>query len=363
MSVFTMNSNLKAYGWDNIFEEYFNEYKEKGFSAGRVVESNRLIYTLMSNDGGISGKLSGKYRIECTKNGDYPTVGDWIIYKPRNITQYVSIEGLLPRKSRFSRKVAGKVFEEQVIASNIDKILIVSGLDQDFNLNRLQRYVVLSAESNAEYAFILNKTDVCKNIDEILSEIKLIFPKNKIFLVSALDKTGLNELKEYIHKGETIVFLGSSGVGKSTIINCLLGVEKQKTGSVSSYDGRGRHITTSKNLILLPTGGLVIDTPGLREIQLISTGEGLSRVFGDIEDIGIKCKYKNCKHINPAGCAVLEAVNDGVISGKHLQNYHKLNREIEYNKSRTNEQSKNKKNKFWRTVTKQRKQLQKFNLL
>ena len=351
--------DLSAFGWDGDFERKFQKFKEEDFLPARVVESNRLAYTLFSDVGEILGKLSGNYRIKCQSNGDYPTVGDWIIFKPRTNTRFVSIQGMLERKSKFSRKVSGRGLGEQVIAANIDTIFIVSGLDQEFNVRRLERYVVLAAESNAEFVFILNKADLCKDADDIIAKTKSLFPNIHIFQVSALDNQGLDQLKQYIQYGKTIVFLGSSGVGKSTIINCLLGEERQKTGHLSNHNGRGRHITSSKNLILLPSGGLVIDTPGLREIQMLASGEGLGSAFSDIEQLSKNCKYKNCKHIDVAGCAVLAAVSDGTLSEKRLRSYHKLKREIEYNNSRIDVKSKNKKNKFWRTVTKQRKQMQK----
>ena len=350
---------LSAFGWDGEFEGKFQEFEEKGLLPARVLESNRLIYKLFSEDGEIVGKLSGKFRYNCQSNGDYPTVGDWIAFKPSKYKGFVSIKGMLERKSNFSRKVAGKVSDEQVIASNIDTIFIVSGLGQDFNIRRLERYVVLASESNAEFVFILNKVDLCKDIAGIITHIKSLFEGVPVHALSALNNQGLEQLNRYIQPGKTIVFLGSSGVGKSTIINCLLGEEMLKTGHVSDYDGKGRHITSSKNIISLPSGGLVIDTPGLRELQVLSSGEGMKNAFPDIEQISKKCKYKHCRHVNDAGCSVLAAVTEGIISTKRLNNYHKLTREIDYNLSRHNVRFKNKRNKFWKMVSKQAKIMKK----
>ena len=350
---------LSEFGWDKEFEEKFQEFEEKGFLPARVIESSHIVYKLFSKDGEISGKLSGKFLLNCKSKGDYPTVGDWIAFKPINYKGFVSIKGMLERKSKFSRKVAGIVSDEQVIASNIDTIFIVSGLDQEFNIRRLERYVVLAAESNAEFAFILNKADLCKDVEDIITQVKSLFSNIPVYGLSALNNQGLEQLNTYIKPGKTIVFLGSSGVGKSTIINCLFGGERQKTGTVSEYVGRGRHITSSKNIILLPGGGLVIDTPGLRELQILSSGEGLKSAFSDIEQLYRRCKYKTCRHVNEPGCAVLEAVTEGTISGKRLNNYHKLIREIDYNLSRHNARLKNKRNKFWKTVSKQAKLMKK----
>ena len=350
---------LSEFGWNGEFEEKFQEFEVKGFLPARIIGSNRLIYRLFSEDGELLGKLSGNFRFNCQSKGDYPTVGDWIAFKPSNHKGFVSIKGVLDRKSKFSRKVAGKVYDEQIIASNIDTIFIISGLDQDFNIRRLERYVILAAESNAEFVFILNKADLCKDTGDIITQIKSLFPNISVYALSALNNQGLEQLNQYIKPGETIVFLGSSGVGKSTIINCLLGEEKLKTGHVSTYDGRGRHITSSKNIILLPGGGLVIDTPGLRELQILSSGDGLNNAFSDIEQISEKCKYRNCKHVNGPGCAVLTAVTEGIISEERLNNYQKLTREIDYNLSRQDTRFKNKRNKFWKNVSKHAKLIKK----
>ena len=194
---------------------------------------------------------------------------------------------------------------------------------------------------------------------ESLTEIKNLFKDTPVYALSALNNRGLEQINPYLKAGETIVFLGSSGVGKSTIINCLLGEDRQKTGHVSNHDGRGRHITTSKNLILLPNGGIVIDTPGLRELQVLCSGGGLKNAFFDIEVLAGRCKYKRCTHTNEPRCAVLKAVNEGIIPEKRLDNYHKLKREIEYNLFRNEARFKNKRNKFWKTVSKQARAVRK----
>jgi len=352
--------NLSDFGWDDDFENNFKEFRENKLLPARVIESSRLVYKLISGKGEIAGKLSGKFRYNCHSRGDFPTVGDWIAFKPGQDRGFVSIRGMLQRKSKFSRKVAGKVSDEQVIAANIDTIFIVSGLNQDFNIRRLERYVTLAADSCAEFVFILNKADLCKDVERVATEIKNLFKDTQVYALSALSNRGLGQITGHIKAGKTIVFLGSSGVGKSTIINRLLGEERQKTGHLSEHDGRGRHITTSKNLILLPDGGIVIDTPGLRELQLLCSGEGLKNAFSDIELLAGKCKYKNCTHTNEPGCAVLTAVDEGIIPKKRLDNYHKLKREIEYNLFRNDERFKNKRNKFRKMISKQAKIIKKF---
>jgi ribosome biogenesis GTPase / thiamine phosphate phosphatase len=351
--------DLSAFGWDGEFEDSFRDFRERGLLPARVIESNRFIYDLMSEGGQVRGKLSGKFRSGCHSIEDYPTVGDWVAFKFNDQTGYPSIHGMLGRRSKFSRKVAGKASQEQVIAANIDTIFVVSGLDEDFSIRRLERYVTLAADSNAGLVFILNKADLCKDIRQVVSEVGGLFKGVPVYALSALNNQGIEQLIPHLKAGKTVVFLGSSGAGKSTIINRLLGEERQKTGHVSAHDGRGRHITTSKNLMVLPGGAIVIDTPGLREVQLLCSDEGIKNAFSDIETYAGGCKYKNCTHTNEPGCAVLSAVGEGLIDEGRLKNYHKLKREIAYNLSRHDEHSKNKRGKFWKTVSKQSKLIKK----
>jgi len=351
--------DLSDYGWDEDFEKSFKEFSENKLLPARVIESNRLIYKLVSEKGEVNGKLSGKFCNNCHSKKDFPTVGDWVAFTPIEPSGFVSIQGMLERRSKFSRKVAGIVSEEQVIAANIDTIFVVSGLDEDFSERRLERYVTLAADSNAELVFILNKADLCKDLEKTVSDIKGLFKDAPVYALSALNNQGLEQLTPHLAAGKTIVFLGSSGTGKSTIINRLLGEERQKTGHVSAHDGRGRHITSGKSLIVLPSGALVIDTPGLRELQLLCSGVGIKNAFADIEMLADECKYKTCTHTNEPRCAVIKAVNGGLISKERLDNYHKLKREIAHNLMRHEAQFKNKRNKFSKTVSKQAKLIKK----
>jgi ribosome biogenesis GTPase / thiamine phosphate phosphatase len=235
----------------------------------------------------------------------------------------------------------------------------VSGLDRDFSIRRLERYTTLAAESKAELVFILNKADLCKDLQKVVSEVGGLFKDVPVYALSALNNQGLDQILPHLKAGKTVVFLGSSGAGKSTIVNRLLGEERQRTGPVSAHDGRGRHITASKNLIVLPGGAIVIDTPGLREVQLLCSVEGLKNAFSEIEQYAGECKYKNCTHTNEPGCAVLMAVEEGQIPEERLKSYQKLKREIAYNLFRRDDKSKNKRGKFWKTVSKQSKLIKK----
>ena len=351
--------DLSGYGWDEVFENSFKEFRENNLLPARVIESNRLFYKLVSEKGVVNGRLSEKFRKSILFKSDQPTVGDWVAFEPREVTGFVSIQGLVKRKSKFSRKVIGIGSEEQVIAANIDTIFVVSGLDRDYSIRRLERYAILAGDSNAELVFILNKADLCKDLEQVMSEIKRSFPETPVYALSALNNQGLQQLAPHIKTGKTIVFLGSSGAGKSTIINLLLGENRQKTGNVSAYSGKGMHITSSKNLIVLPSGALVIDTPGLRELQLLCSGAGLRNTFADIETLAGECKYKTCTHTNEPRCAVIKAVSEGLISEDRLDNYHKLKREIVYNLMRRDEQYKNKRSKFSKNVSRRAKHIKK----
>ena len=353
--------DLSDLGWNDEREEQFTEHYKCGLFPARVIESTRLFYKLLSEKGEITGKLSGKLRYTCSSKSDFPTVGDWIGYKPSNNQGFVPIQVRMERESAFSRKVAGKVSDEQVIAANIDTILIVNGLDQDFSIRRIERYVTLAGESGAGFVIVLNKADLCKDLEGVLSSLREQFEGVPVHAISALDESGLEPIRELFVPGRTYVFLGSSGVGKSTIINRLLGEDWIRTSSVSDHDGRGRHTTTSKNLMLLPNGAIVIDTPGLREVQLLASGAGLAHAFADIEMLAEGCRFTDCTHTSEPGCAVLAAVENGAIPGERLDSYHKLKREIEHNLSKSEARFKNKRSPFWKNISKQARMIKKNN--
>jgi ribosome biogenesis GTPase len=351
--------DLSDYGWDDVFEERFGEFRAEKLFPARVIASSGPIYTLVTEKGEVRGKFSGKFRSSLLSRVEFPTVGDWVAFTPIGPSEYVSIRGLVERKNKFSRKVAGSLSEEQVIAANIDTIFIVSGMDEDYSIRRLERYVTLAADSNAQLVFILNKADLRADLEKTVSEIKGLFPGALVYAISALNNRGLEQLSPHILPGKTIVFLGSSGAGKSTIVNRLLGEDRQKTGPVSAHTGKGRHITSSKNLIVLPDGAIVIDTPGLRELQLLCSGEGIKNAFADIEELSGGCKYRRCTHTNEPGCAVLKAAEEGLVTEERLASYHKLKREIAHNLMRHEAKYKNKRSKFSKAISRRAKQIKK----
>ncbi len=236
----------------------------------------------------------------------------------------------MPRKSFFSRKTAGLTTDEQIVAANIDTIFIVTGLDDNFNLRRIERYLSLAWESGSLPVILLNKSDLCPEAEIKKIEVESIAFGVDVFTLSASQNSGLEILNKYILKGKTAAFLGSYGVGKSTIINSLLGTNRLKVNTVSELGSRGRHTTTSRELILLPQGGMVIDTPGMRELQVWGNEEGLKQVFDDIEELSANCRFKDCQHVREPKCAVLEAVNNGSLDASRLESYFKLKKEFSY---------------------------------
>jgi ribosome biogenesis GTPase / thiamine phosphate phosphatase len=327
---------LTQLGWDVFFQGHFERLKMPGTVPARVISESKGSYQLFSQYGELSAKISGKMRYHAGKENQYPTVGDWVIIKPLIDEKKGIIQHILPRKSKFSRKVSGERTEEQIVSANVDTIFIVSGLDggRNFNLRRIERYLTLAWSSGAAPVIVLNKVDLCPDVDVCIRNVERIATGISIHAVSAKVRTGLDTLRNYLTKGNTVAFLGSSGVGKSALINALLGVAKQDTGEVREDDRMGRHTTTKRELILLPGGGMVIDTPGMREIQLWAGEEGLGDTFYDIETLAKGCRFSDCTHNVESGCAVRAAIDNGDLDQERLESYRKLQKELIYLTSR-----------------------------
>jgi len=331
--------NLSDIGWNSFFEKEFALLGNPDLDVGRVAIENKERYIIYSRYGELAGEVTGKFLYSVRSAAELPKVGDWVVMTVFEDEKKTIIHNVLPRKTKFSRKVAGKKTDEQVIVANIDTVFIVQGLDGDYNLRRLERYLVMAAESEADPVIVLNKADLCENVDIRIDEVNKMIKDVPVLGVSAQTQEGINNLKQLIQKGKTVVFIGSSGVGKSTIINALAGKEIQKTFEVRESDSRGRHITSRRELIVLPDGGLLIDTPGMRELQLWSVKEGIQDTFSDIEQLVQECRFINCTHTNEKGCAVQEAVKSGTITEVRFNSYMKLKKELRYLKIRSDSQA------------------------
>ncbi|CEH30812.1 GTPase RsgA [Aneurinibacillus migulanus] len=319
---------LKAWGWNNTFTHYFTPYDEQGYSVGRVALEHKRMYRILTEHGELLAEVSGKMRYAATKREDYPAIGDWVVIRPRVEEKKATIHAVLPRKSKFSRKVAGETVEEQIVAANVDTVFLVNALNNDLNLRRIERYLILAWESGATPVIVLSKADLCNDVDRWIAEVQSIAMGVPIHAVSTELKDGLEELTPYLREGTTIALMGSSGVGKSTLINHLSGKDIQHVNEARQGDDRGRHTTTHRELFRLPGGGLMIDTPGMRELQLWEADEGFRGAFDDVESLTAACRFHDCRHVREPGCAVQAALVDGSLARSRFDSYLKLQREL-----------------------------------
>ncbi|HKY41794.1 MAG TPA: ribosome small subunit-dependent GTPase A, partial [Pyrinomonadaceae bacterium] len=327
----TMNfNNLKTLGWNEFFERHFQPYAANGYAPGRVASDYKHSYCVYTESGKVLGETSGRLRHEALDRGDLPVVGDWVVMRPCSEGGKVTIHAVLARTSKFMRKMAGFRTEQQIVASNIDTVFLVTSLNQDFNLRRVERYLIVAWESGARPVIVLSKSDLCEEIEERKREIKQVAGDAPIHAVSVVTQEGLDELERYLERGQTVALLGSSGVGKSTLINHWLGREYLRVRETREHDGRGMHTTTHRELIVLPQGGLVLDTPGMRELQLWDGEAGLHIAFADIETRASHCYFSDCRHQDEPRCAIREALAEGEIDTARYQSYEKLQKELKH---------------------------------
>jgi ribosome biogenesis GTPase / thiamine phosphate phosphatase len=324
----------KELGWQSFFEE---QCMDTTYDVGRIYLEHKHIYRVMCEDGEYVGELTGKFRHNVHMRSDYPTVGDWVFITKVPNEQKVMIHDVLERKSVFIRKSPGGKIEEQIVASNVDYVLLVNALNGDFNVRRIERYLLLAFESGATPIIVLTKKDLCDDLEEKLREVETVAFGIKTITVNSIGGDGVEEVRELLSPGVTMALLGSSGVGKSTLVNALMGEEVQYTSEVRVADDRGKHTTAYRELFVVPSGGLIVDTPGMRELQLWDGSASLSTTFSDINELATACRFHDCKHETEPGCAIIEAIQSGQLEEERLTSYRKLQREIAYGLRKQNE--------------------------
>ncbi|HIK39721.1 ribosome small subunit-dependent GTPase A [Thermoleptolyngbya sp. M55_K2018_002] len=348
----TTQFTLLALGWSDRLAPHFSPYRAVGYVPARVAQEHRGRYQVYCETGEYSAEVSGKFRHLATSPRSFPAVGDWVSIAPSPDSP-ATIHAVLPRQSEFVRKAAGSKTEEQVIAANVDTVFLMTGLDHDFNLRRVERYLMLTWDSGAWPVIVLNKADLCPDLGDRLAELEEVAFGVPIVTISALHGEGINALSPYLQSGQTVALLGSSGVGKSTLTNGLLTQAAQVTQAVRAADSRGRHTTTGRSLWLLPSGALLLDTPGMRELQPWATEDSLSQTFEDVEALATQCRFRNCRHEQEPGCAVQGAIASGTLAPKRLASYQKLQGELAYLERRQDQQAQLAEKQRWKQIHKQ----------
>jgi ribosome biogenesis GTPase / thiamine phosphate phosphatase len=361
--------DLGNLGWQPFFANQITKLTDKPSNVGRIIDVQRNYFRLLGKDGEFLAKLSGAFTYNLRDEFGVPVVGDWVVYSQAPEDETAIIKSLLKRQNAISRVAAGTSGTKdskgrvQVMVANVDTVFIVSGLDRDFNPRRIERYLTLVYESQAMPVIVLNKADLCDDPEEKRFEIESIAVGVPVLLISAQSDECVAMIRPYLMPGYTAALLGSSGVGKSTLINALIGTDRQKVRSISEQVGKGTHTTTNRELILLPGGGMIIDTPGMRELQLQDCEEGLESSFNEIDQLASRCRFSDCSHVSEPGCAVIKAISDGTIDSARLENYLKLRKEMHYLSERETKSSKTIEKEKWKKIKIMVKNKKKFDRL
>lgn len=344
---------LQTLGWQDFFASHFTHYHQQGLHAARVAVQYNHSYLVYAEDGELRAETTGKLRYQVSTSEELPTTGDWVAIQPLPKESKAIIHAVLPRKTKFSRQAAGRVTQEQVVAANIDTVFLVCGLDQDLNVRRLERYLFTVWQNGSSAVIVLNKADLSSDVADQRAQVESVAMGLPVVVTSACQQDGAVGLCKYLTPGKTAAFIGSSGVGKSSLINRLLGYDRQQIRQLSDDTGRGQHTTTARELLLLPGGGLIIDTPGMREIQLFGDEDTLELAFDDIDSLAQQCRFRNCQHLQETGCAVQQAIADGVLEAQRLASYRKLQRELQHANARNDVKAQLLEKQRWRKISKQ----------
>jgi len=342
---------LAALGWTAALATALEPHAALGRAPARVVAEDRGSYQVLGDAGELRAAVSGRFRHDAANDASaFPAVGDWVAIETTPAGDTV-IHALLPRRSALVRQASGKRTAAQVVGANLDVVFVVASLNADLNLRRLERYVAAAWESGAEPVILLSKADLGGDVDDVLLAVARVAAGATVVVVSSFDGRGVDEVRERIGAGQTVAFVGSSGVGKSTLLNRLAGEERALVREVREDDDRGRHTTTRRQLHLLPEGGLVLDTPGMRELSLWD-GDGLEQSFTDLDEIVARCRFGNCSHNGEPGCAVASALADGSLERHRLESWQKLVRETAHHERRVDALARAEERRKWKAIGK-----------
>jgi ribosome biogenesis GTPase / thiamine phosphate phosphatase len=344
---------LSTYGWSEKLRRDFEPFAAQGLIPARVLVQQRNLYRLVAEAGELEGRISGRFAHEAATGG-YPVTGDWVAAELKDGIAVIAV--VLPRATAFTRMAAGTAKDMQVVAANVDVALLAASLNADLNLRRLERYLATAYESGAEPVILLTKADACSNPEPLIESVRNIASSAPVLAISVRTGQGLAELSALLAPGKTAVLLGSSGVGKSTLVNALAGAERMATREVREDDARGRHTTTHRELILLPSGALILDTPGMRELALWDAEAGVAAAFAEttaqVELLAAGCRFRDCAHDQEPGCAVQAALAEGRLDPERWRSFQKLQRELAHTVRREDPIAREAERKRWASITK-----------
>ena len=342
---------LDSFGWSGEISTAFSAHVAAGLEPARVVAEDRGSYVVQTDSGERRASVTGRYRFDAGDDpAAYPAVGDWVAVEARE--DGASVHALLPRRTSVLRHAPGLRSVAQVVAANVDVVFVVASLNHDLNLRRLERYLAFAWESGAEPVVVLSKADLSEDLEATVAQVAVLAVGVTVITVSAIDGRGIDEVRARIPPGATVTFVGSSGVGKSTLVNTLAGEEVAAVREIREDDARGRHTTSRRQLHRMPDGGLILDTPGMRELGLWDADAGLERSFADIDALASTCRFSDCGHAGEPGCAVAAAIADGDLDASRFEGWRKLEREARHLERRVDHLAREAERRRWKTITK-----------